>query len=144
MAITSLQLRSVSSARLGRMLRGRQRATLAVAWALSSCACQSALDLERFDFVPLDAGAGRMQTGNTLAPAPSSNDAPVTPVRGPAPVPTPLPSPDGDQPATTTDAGSELPLETPPTQPPTQPATQPLPVAPPATRPAVASQPSSN
>jgi hypothetical protein len=131
MARTSLQLRSVSIARLGRMLMGRQRATLAVAWALSSCACQSALDLERFEFVPLDAGTGPMQTGNPLAPAPSPNDAPVTPVRGPAPVPTPLPSPDGDQPGTTTDAGSELASETPPILLPTQPA----PVAPPATRP---------
>ena len=132
MARTSPELRAMSSAHFGPMRRGGQRATLAVAWALSNCACQSALDLERFDFVPLDAGAGPMQTGSPLAPAPSTDDARVTPVRGPAPVPTPVPSLDGDQPATTTDAGSELSRETAPTQPP--------PLAPPAARPSTRSR----
>jgi hypothetical protein len=136
MAITFLALRLVSNARFGPMGMGRQRACLAVAWALSNCACQSALDLEGFDFVALDAGTGPVQTGNTLAPAPSPNDGQVTPVRGPVPVPTPLPSPqDADPPETTTDAGSGLPPETPPTQQPTQPP----PVAPPATRPVLVS-----
>lgn len=111
----------------------RWRAHLAVACALSSCACQSALDLERFDFGDVDAGAGTRQTGSGVAPAPPSNDGRATRPGAPDSVATPLPSPqDGDRSEATTDAGSQLLIGTPQTQPPT--------VAPPLTRPVLVSE----
>jgi hypothetical protein len=105
------------------MLNSRQRACFAVAGALFNCACQSVLDLDRYDFARSDAGPRAMQTGNTLSPAPSPNEGQLTPV--PYPVPPPQPSPPaGDEPETTLDAGSAPPTEPPPTPialPPTRP-----------------------
>jgi hypothetical protein len=105
------------------MLNGRQRACFAVAWALANCACESALDVDRFNFG--GGGAGAMQTGNPLGPRP---DGQMMPAQTGVTTPTPAPSPQtGNEPATRFDAG----LQPPPPQP--------GPVASPPTRPVVVS-----
>lgn len=106
------------------MLNGRQKGCFALAWALSSGACQSVLDLERYDFAGRDAGPAATQTGNPLAPAPSPNDAQVPPNE--APVLPPVSPRDGTPSETTADAGA-APFAEPPTPLP--------PVGPPPTRP---------
>jgi hypothetical protein len=120
------------------MLNSRRLVCFAAAGALSNGACQSALDLDRYDFDSGDAGTGVMQMESTLAPAPSPNGGQVTPGRDLVPVPTPVPSPQqgGNDPEPTADAGSEPPPEPPTTE---LPATQPPPPPVPPTRPVLVS-----
>lgn len=132
------------------MRKGRQRAFFVVA-ALSSGACQVALDIDRFDFEEGDAGPRGVQSGSTPAgttssgnvpsgstpsggaSTPASGDGQAAPVRGSDPASTqPSPAPDGNASETAPDSGSEPPMEAAPYQPaPTNPApTDPVPTDP--------------